>query len=175
MNEDRFALLSAYLDQELDPTEVTEVEALLAHDPEARAVLDELRADQALLRDQLQERPASEAMLANNRRRILSRLPEPEEHANPGWLEGLRQLFTPRRVLGLGLPVALAALVLLRPPRPMGPPRPPALSPPSGLVARRFAESPAVRVLEVTTEDVTAIATSLHLDEVDVDVVWVMN
>ena len=51
MRDEDFMLLSAYLDGELEPYELEQLEARLAEEPELHAALDELAATAALVGD----------------------------------------------------------------------------------------------------------------------------
>jgi anti-sigma factor RsiW len=121
-------LLSAYLDGELTAEEQAEVEQLLAANPAARQLLEELRA----LSSALQAMPAytleedlSGRVLRLAERRMLAgsgestRDTEPvgtiPAREGPLWRSILRRTVTPRAVLWSGLAVAVAVVLTMAP------------------------------------------------------------
>lgn len=129
-------LLSAYLDGELTAEEQAEVEQLLAANPAARQLLEELRA----LSSTLQAMPAwsleedlSGRVLRLAERRMLAGSDESTRDTEPArtiptregplWRSILRRTVTPRAVLWSGLAVAVAVVLTMLPPREADQPR----------------------------------------------------
>lgn len=104
-------LVSAYLDDELEPEARTEVEAHLAASPERRAVLDDVRA----ARDAVRGLPAVD-LTPEAWREMLSVVAadEPAPVAAPGRVAALRSRVRARPTgwAGLGAAVAAAAAVV---------------------------------------------------------------
>lgn len=130
-------LLSAYLDGELTAAQQAAVEQLLATSPEARQLLDELRALSATLQSlppyKLQE-DLAEPVLRTVERRMLSEpagsgpaagLPGPEV---PLWRAIARRLLRPRTLLWPALAVAAALLIMVLNPDQWAPEKEPAQS-----------------------------------------------
>ena len=123
-NEPENELLSAYLDGELTAEEQAEVERLLAADPAARQLVDELRA----LSSSLQALPSHEIgesirdrVLHQAERRMLSE-PAPErpderepagQAVGPPWRAILRRVARPRNLAWSGVAVAVAILIMV--------------------------------------------------------------
>lgn len=115
----RNELLSAYLDGELTADEQAEVERLLAADPAARQLLDELRALsvalQTLPREELGEDLSEKVIRAAGRRVLLEGTPEPDDQnaAVPLSRTILGRVFNTRTVTYASITAALAAVIML--------------------------------------------------------------
>lgn len=108
MNKDDLELLSAYLDEELDPAETRALQQRLAQEPALQAQLDELKANDAALMDTfdaINQDPLPEG-LAN----LLKEAPveEPGDSGNKRVVA-----LKPRRQTKLNWPAALAASITL--------------------------------------------------------------
>lgn len=110
-------LLSLYLDGELSPAETAEVERLLAEDPAARQLLQELRALSAAIRDlptyQLDEDLSQQVLREAEWRVLTERSGEP---AAPNRWQKLRRYLRPRNLLWPAVAAAAALLIALRTP-----------------------------------------------------------
>jgi hypothetical protein len=114
-------LLGAYLDGEVTAAERTRVEQLLASDPEARRLLDGLRALRAKLQDlpreKLDEDLGQQVLRAAQRRMLLGEdatAQTPEPPLAPWWREiGWRGMLSRRALLWSGMAVAISLMIML--------------------------------------------------------------
>ena len=116
MNRPDNELLSAYLDGEVTADEQAEVERLLAASPEARRLLDELRALSATLQALPQEKlgvDLSDEILHAAQRQILTGQHEPPQPASRAVFTWLRGRFTRRSLAWPAVAVVMAIVVML--------------------------------------------------------------
>ncbi len=114
-------LLSAYLDGELDATEQANVERLLAADPAARQLLDDLRALsvtlQALPQERIGEDLSGVVLRTAARRVLLEGAPGETEDATPESVPQGRSVFhrffNARGLAWAGIAVAFAAVITI--------------------------------------------------------------
>jgi hypothetical protein len=109
-------LLSAYLDGELTADEKARVEQLLATDPRARQLLDELRAlsgmFQALPRHALGQDISQQVLHQAQRRMLLGPADMPQPASKPKHPH-LRNMFGARALFWSGLAVGIAAIIMI--------------------------------------------------------------
>lgn len=202
MNERQQELLSAYLDGECSLEELGEVGNLLQESAEAQAYLKELRGDLDRLRETLPPTELTPASLERSREAILQALPEPEAAPEASPWEQIRELLaewlptegwlTPE-VLALVASPSLALLLLFlvptspRTPAPSPGPGTPALgdaapAPPREplLLARApdlrpLGAPPGGTVLTAHAPGDQSAATTIYLEDADVDLIWVLH
>ncbi|NLF08073.1 MAG: hypothetical protein GX594_08845 [Pirellulaceae bacterium] len=112
-------LLSAYLDGELSAAEQAEVERLLAADPAARHILEDLRALSAALRalprEELGEDLSAEVLRAAGRRVLLEGPPNADDSATavPLGRAFLGRELNARIIAYAGITIALAVVIMI--------------------------------------------------------------
>jgi hypothetical protein len=130
-------LLSAYLDGELTADEQTQVERLLADDPRARRLLDELRALSATLQSLPQHKLGENIteqvlrMAERRKRSAEAELPRPAEPSQPPLPARWRRMLSGRTLVWTGLTVAVAVVIVLNEPRRPQPGKDVAVAPPA--------------------------------------------
>ena len=106
-------LLSAYLDGELSAAEQAEMERLLAASPDARQLLEELRALsttlQSLPQEKLDEDLGPRVLRVAERRMLTGE--EPDAAPTPLVRSAFRRLLNPRGLVWAGLAVAIAVMI----------------------------------------------------------------
>ena len=116
MNRDLALKYQAFVDGELSDREARQLELTLQQDPEAQAVVAELRATKALLRENEPEMavPESREFYWGKIQREIQRLEaEPATSAGGGWVavvRGWRRLLAPAAGIAVILFLAIAAL-----------------------------------------------------------------
>jgi len=132
-------LLSAYLDGELTAEEQAQVERLLAADPEARQLVDELRALSASVKALPRHpigRDVSEEVISRARRRMPTpaparspeHVPSEDEDQVPVWRAIVRRVTRPRNFLWSAVAVAVVVLLMLMEPHALNEPHAPSVA-----------------------------------------------
>lgn len=160
----QYELLSAYLDGELAAPERAKVERLLASDPAARQLLDDLRALsntlQSLPSERLKEN-LSEAVLQKAEREMLTGPPPKDDRPSPqgmAWWSIARRLTRIRTLVWLGITAAVAIMLSVTDPsrRPQAV-RHELAQAPAKVEARSSADRPAERQTPAESPSIRAL------------------
>lgn len=147
-------LLSAYLDGELTAEEQARVERLLAADPEARQLVDELRALSSSVKalpPHAIGRDISEEVISRAQRQMptppapaRAREHEPPEDENqvPAWRAIVRRVARPRNFVWSAVAVAVVVLLMVMKPDTLNGPRRPSIAMKSAADAEQPAATP---------------------------------
>ncbi len=184
LTQEQLERLSAYLDGELQGSEREETEAFLQAHPKARAWLKEARETEVELAAAFPVSPLTVSQQKRNIDQVLQQI-QKTELASPSspWYEVFLDLFTPRRIVALGLPALALFLLMADNPKPIAPVKPPSLPKvaasqtvtPTAIPTIFQANRKPALYAQVLAKTPHSLTTTMHLEEADVDLIFMFQ